>query len=108
MGISFGILQWNFGQGTLAPMLLRMNERDPAKFRAIFGADTDHFLALLKQDKKAQMQFAIGINDNHNHVIEPWHTRFSQLGEVPAFQEVEVEFAAGEFETAKKLCREFG
>jgi hypothetical protein len=106
-GISFGVLQWNFGQGSLPPVLKQMHERDPGRFQEILGPDTDRFLALLNADRAAQLTFAREINDSHHRVVEPWRTRFVRLGEHPPFQDVQVTFADRLFRKATTLARDF-
>ena len=107
-GISFGFLQWNFGQGSLPPVLKKMYDRDPAKFRDIFSSDTDYFLNVLNAKANEQMQFARQINDKNNKVIEPWKSRFIKLGEYGAFQDVQIEFANNLFKQAKKAAGDYG
>lgn len=36
-GMSFGVIQWNFGQGTLGPILKEMRDADTSAFDACFG-----------------------------------------------------------------------
>lgn len=107
-GLSFGVLQWNFGQGSLNPLLHKMYDRDPAKFSEIFGEHTEKILSIIRSDKTVGMQFARSINDAKNNIIEPWKSRFIKLGSYKLFQEVQVEFAEQLINRAKKFCRQFG
>jgi len=38
-GISFGVLQWNLGQGSLQPLLQKINTTDPDLVESIFGPE---------------------------------------------------------------------
>ncbi len=107
-GLSFGILQWNMGQGTLPPLLLRMYKRDPQHFQAIFAPDTQVFLSILTADRTTQLNFARKINSPRKQVVEPWRTRFIRLGLYPPFQQVQVEFSLTLIERAKRLAQLMG
>ncbi len=59
MGMSLGLLQQNFGTGSLQPMLLEMQKREPANFNASFStANLQSLNAMLKN-----WQNAIKLND---------------------------------------------
>jgi SH3-like domain-containing protein len=108
-GISFGFLQWNFGQDSLQPLLKRMNEKNPSKFRAIFKDGTDQLLSVLNSNNhETQMKFARSINDSKSRIIEPWNSRFKTLGKESEFQDVQIEFAQSFVSKAKSLCKEYG
>ncbi|MBI3961990.1 MAG: hypothetical protein HY335_04480, partial [Deinococcus sp.] len=106
-GLSFGFLQWNFGQGTLQPLLRQMYLVDPAHFGEVFGAGTDQVLAALAS-REAGLAFAGAMNDERKRVAEPWASRFRALGRIPAFQQVQMEAAQRYLERAKSLAIEFG
>ena len=106
-GISFGILQWNVGQGSLPPLLSRMHQRDPVKFHEIFGEETDQLLAVLRAGRANQMRFARAILDERKRVLPRWRARFRQLGDYPPFQQVQREFAQTRLDEAKKLARKY-
>lgn len=42
MGMSFGLIQWNFGTNTLGPVLKKMLDKDPTAFAGCFGTDNDY------------------------------------------------------------------
>lgn len=93
-GMSFGIIQWNFGQGTLGPVLLAMRSADQVKFDACFDANMN-FQSLLNSLNSAstisQMSWAAGVIANNN---AGWKSSFKKLGEVEAFQKIQLDFAA--------------
>ncbi len=107
-GISFGVLQWNFGQGTLQVLLKDMIERHPQVIQGIFGAHYDAFAAALESGKDELLEFARSVQHPVSHAIfEPWRGFAKALGRTPEFQQVQIAHARGVFERALALCAEF-
>src|SRR5262245_6138993 len=46
-GLSFGLMNWNFGTGSLQPLLKEFLSKHPDRFRAAFGADAERIRQLL-------------------------------------------------------------
>lgn len=89
-GTSFGLIQWNFGQNTLGPLLLQMYNRDPAAFAGAFPAGADYQAletAIRSQDQPAQSRWARSVLGNNRAA---WSRAFSNLGDIPAFQEIQL------------------
>jgi hypothetical protein len=70
MGMSFGLIQWNFGMNTLGPVLKKMHDADPQAFEAAFAPGTNYqaiWSAIISGDFAAQKigrlrnKIAIGI-----------------------------------------------
>ena len=109
MGISFGVLQWNLGQGTLQPLLLQMNQNHPDLLGQVFGPNYPALVAMLGEPLQEQLVWARSIQDPIRHVLfEPWQGQFKTLGRLQEFQEIEAQSAAGIFRQALALCSEFG
>ena len=93
-GMSFGVIQWNFGQGTLGPVLLEMRAADQAKFDGCFGTNMN-FQALINSLNAgkllAQMSWASGVIANNN---SGWKSAFKKIGEVEALQKIQLNHAA--------------
>jgi hypothetical protein len=107
-GISFGVLQWNFGQGSLQPLLREMIKNHPQIIRNIFQTNYDIFKEALDSDKEELMAFARSIQHPIQHyVYEPWRGMFKALGRTEEFQNIQVKYAGALFKTAVKLCSEF-
>jgi hypothetical protein len=108
-GLSFGVVQWNLGQGTLQPLLNEMLTVHEAVLRSIFH---DHFAELqnmLTANRNAQLQWARSIQHPVRHTIyEPWKGIFQALGRTPEFQAIQVEHAEALHAAAQNLCRRFG
>jgi D-alanyl-D-alanine carboxypeptidase len=108
-GISFGLLQWNFGTGSLQPLLRQFDQRFPTRFNAIFGNDAPRLRDVLDSHTIAeQMQFARSINDAQNHIVEPWNSRFNRLAQDPDFQAIQLAVARRRMDAAEQNARELG
>lgn len=89
-GLSFGYLQWCIGQGTLQPLLHRMDRQYNAEMRSIFGVNYDSIHNMLLSTKEQQLQWANSINDSSKeNIIEPWKSMFLQLSNNAHFQAIE-------------------
>ncbi len=108
-GMSFGVLQWNIGQGSLQPLLMQMNQNHPDIVGQVFGPNYATFVAMLRETQEEQLVWARSIQDPIRHVLfEPWQGQFKTLGRLREFQDIEAESAAGIFRQALALCNEFG
>jgi hypothetical protein len=102
-GTSFGLIQWNFGQGTLGPLLHKMLRIDRSAFLNCFpdGTDAESLeSALTDQDLAAQLRWAREILVRNR---EGWKTSFQALGSIPKFQNIQLEEAAV-FHSNVKRC----
>jgi hypothetical protein len=108
-GISFGVLQWNFGQVSLQPLLKEMIESYGEVARSIFGDHLDALAQALRGSQDELMSFARSVQHPVKHVVyEPWRGFAKALGRTPEFQQIQVKYAAGMFERALALCRQHG
>jgi hypothetical protein len=108
-GISFGVLQWNIGQGTLQPLLAEMNQNHPDLLGQVFGPSYSALVAMLRETLDQQLVWARSIQDPIRHVLfEPWQGQLKTLGRLQEFQEIEAQNAAGIFRQALALCSDFG
>jgi hypothetical protein len=102
-GTSFGLIQWNFGQGTLGPALLKMFNGDNITFSKCFPNNTDYATlinALTQSDKEAQLAWAREIVRTNR---AGWKQAFNNLGSVPKFQEIQLREAAS-YHTNVQRC----
>jgi hypothetical protein len=108
-GISFGALQWNLGQGSLQPLLQKMNREHPKRLKEIFHEHYPVLQAMLKADREEQLAWARSIQDPRRFVLhEPWRGLFKTLGRCEEFQEIQVEAAGQLYQSALDLCRDYG
>lgn len=118
-GISFGLVNWNIGTGSLQPLLRDFAATEPARWKAIFGSDATKFSAVMtpkgKNAIRDQLRFAIEVmNSSHTvkgqtrwSVKEPWVTRFRQLAEDKAFQRIQVRYVRALLDRARQFCEQF-
>jgi peptidoglycan hydrolase-like protein with peptidoglycan-binding domain len=113
-GISYGALQWNFGQGSLQPLLRDMVETHEAIARDLFGPHFDALAAALALGDGAQaradlLAFARSIQHPVKYqVFEPWRGYAKALGRTPEFQAIQVRHAHQAYERALGLCADYG
>jgi peptidoglycan hydrolase-like protein with peptidoglycan-binding domain len=108
-GISFGVLQWNFGQGSLQPLVKDMVDRHPDVIRAVFGKSYEPFVEALDSTRDELLNFARSVQHPVTHAIfEPWRGFAKSLGRTPEFQAIQTEHAQGVFQRASALSQEYG
>lgn len=108
-GISFGVLQWNFGQGTLQPLLADMAERHNDLLASIFGEHLEALSEALTASPDELMNFARSVQHPvRHHVFEPWRGYAKALGRTPEFQQIQAEHARALFERALRMCDDHG
>ena len=108
MGLSFGLMQWNFGSGSLQPLLLEFAQRHPQRFNTIFGSDSSRFLQILHHSQKEQMRFVRSINDKRKRIVEPWASRFGQLANDSLFQSIQLRHIRRSMNFAVNHARRLG
>jgi hypothetical protein len=108
-GVSFGVLQWNFGQGSLQSLLKAMLAEHPSVMVAVFQSRLAVLQAALAASDDELMHFARSIQDLNRHVLnEPWGGMFKSLGRTPECQSIQVKHARGVFDRALKLAKAYG
>lgn len=107
-GISFGVLQWNFGQGSLQPLLKEMMTQHAGVAKSIFGEHYDALQAALKASDDELMSFARSVQHPIRRTVhEPWRGYAKALGRTPEFQAIQVRHASGIFERALQMAEEY-
>lgn len=107
-GMSFGVVQWNFGQNSLQPLFKDMFANYPEIAKIIFQSNYDVFAAVLNSEKEKQMNFIRSIQHPVKHTInEPWQGMFKALGCTKEFQDIELKYANGLYNNALILCRAY-
>jgi len=96
-GTSFGLIQWNFGQNTLGPLLKRMLAADATAFAGCFGdgADYDTLKTALDTNRQAdQLAWARALQKKDRSA---WASTFTALGGVEAFNRIQREQASAKY-----------
>lgn len=108
-GLSFGVLQWNLGQGTLQPLLRQLDADHPDVVRAAFGTAYWELREVLTESRPVQLAWARALQTaNRRSLVEPWRSRFRALGLTPECQAAQVWAARERYEQARRLCRDYG
>ncbi|MGF1546741.1 MAG: peptidoglycan-binding protein [Thiotrichales bacterium] len=108
-GVSLGVLQWNFGQGTLQPLLREMMTSFPDVSREVLGDYFDPLLAALEAESDEMMEFARAVQHPVTHVVfEPWRGFTQSLGRTEEFQSVQVNHARTLYSKAFAMCADYG
>jgi hypothetical protein len=107
-GISYSALQWNFGQGSLQPLLLEMNTAHPDVMSRVFGDGYDKLTKVLNTPRGQQMAWARSIQTHRNTLDALWSARFQALGQTGEFQAAATRRASDLFAGALTLCRTLG
>lgn len=134
MGLSFGLLQWNIGSGSLQPLLWEFAQRHSQRFDTVFSAHASQLRQILQQFRRLnktkdksertrimaeQMRFAISINHPNCHpkqkssrkfckLMEPWATYFRKLEADSAFGQIQLRQVRNRMNVAAKYARQFG
>jgi hypothetical protein len=108
-GLSFGVLQWNLGQGTLQPLLSEMVSAHREVAETIFQENLGGVVAMLAATRPEQLRWAQSIQDPRRFtVFEPWSGFFKALGRTTEFQAIQVEHAERIRQNAVAMCQQFG
>jgi hypothetical protein len=106
-GISYGALQWNFGQGTLQVLLGRMLAEHRPTCEDIFHENLPVLEAVLDESRDEQLAFARSIQNRRAVVLEPWCGMLRALGRTPECRRIQAEQAASLYQRALALAAEF-
>jgi len=103
MGISFGVLQWNVGQGSLQPIFKTMFEKYVDVSQAIFHEHFDAVKALGSDSIADQLTFCRSIQVK-GQLRDPWLGMLLTLGRSAECQSVQAEQASAVFGQALEYC----
>jgi hypothetical protein len=107
MGLSFGALQWNVGQGTLQPLLTQMFQQHLDVARNIFHEHLDTVIALGTAQRCDQLAFVRSVQIR-GVLQEPWQGMLITLGRTPEFQAIQTQHACQIFQQALQMCGAYG
>lgn len=109
-GISFGLIQYNFGQGTLQPILNSMIAEYPDDMEAMFGSsDYSILCSKLAGTVSEQISWADSITLSNGELISDWKEHFYQLGQHSHCQKLQKDGLKPYWERAiSPICESFG
>ena len=93
-GLSLGYLQWCIGQGTLQPLLNRMDREYNAEMKSIFGTNYNSIHNIILDTTVNQLAWAKSINDSTNKIAQPWYSQFVSLCNNQHFINIELDAEA--------------
>lgn len=88
-GLSLGYFQWCIGQGTLQPLLNRMDRQYNKEMRSIFGTNYDKVHEMTLSTLSNQLKWAQSINNSSNKIKEPWYSQLIKLSNNQHFISIE-------------------
>jgi hypothetical protein len=107
-GISFGVLQWNIGQGTLQPLFAQMLQDQPHIMRRIFQDNLAQFTNMLSLSRDEQLAWWIAIQTPDTaELFEPWKGYLLTLGTTAPFQQIQMDHSEKIYSGACALAREY-
>ncbi len=107
MGLSFGALQWNLGQGTLQPLLIQMFNQHADVARNIFHEHFDVVSTLGTAPLADQLTFTRSVQ-TRGLLQEPWQGMLTALGRTSEFQGIQTDHASKVFQQAVQMCADYG
>lgn len=107
-GISFGALQFNFGQGSLEPLLKEMIAHHKQLMQDIFDERLADLSEVLNDTHAERMAFARAIQDSRKRVVEPWRSMFKAMGRTEECIALQVNRAESTFERGLATARDMG
>ena len=96
-GMSFGLIQWNFGQNTLGPLLKKMLATDAAAFATCFGPTTNFAIlksALDRSDNPAQLAWTRELQSRDKPA---WRVAFQAVGAIDQFNAIQLAAAEAQY-----------
>ena len=118
-GLSFGLVNWTIGTGSLQPLLRDFAREQPARWATVFGPNAEHFRRVITPKGDAavreQLRFAVEemnavreVNGRKQWAIRPpWSDYFRKLSEEPAFRAIQIRYVRDLLARAAYFCRLF-
>jgi hypothetical protein len=107
-GISFGVLQWNIGQGTLQPLFAQMLRDHPQIMTQIFQDNLAHFTSMLSLSREGQLAWWASVQSpDKAELFEPWKGYLLTLGRTSSYQQIQMDHSEQIYSDALALAQEF-
>jgi len=106
-GLSLGYLQWCIGQGTLQPLLNRMDREYNSEMKSIFESNYDSIHNMTLDTKENQLAWAKSINNLTNTIAEPWYSQFVTLCNNQHFINIELDAEKYKIGQAMIICDKY-
>lgn len=106
-GLSLGYFQWCIGQGTLQPLLNRMDREYNTEMKGIFGSNYNSIHNMIFDTPENQLLWAKSINNLTNTIAEPWYSEFVSLCNNQHFINIESDAEAYKIGQAMIICDKY-
>ncbi|MEG2289496.1 MAG: SH3 domain-containing protein [Clostridium sp.] len=106
-GLSLGYFQWCIGQGTLQPLLNRMDRQYNSEMRVVFGSNYDTVHNMILDTSENQLKWAKSINNSTNKIVEPWYSQFVSLSKDKNFISIEQDAEVYMVKQAMIICDKY-
>jgi fibronectin type 3 domain-containing protein len=106
-GLSLGYFQWCIGQGTLQPLLYRMDKQYNSEMKSIFGTNYDTMHRMLLDTPANQLKWAQSINNSTDTIIAPWYSQLNSLRKNENFIKIEQDAEVYSVKQAMIICDKY-
>jgi uncharacterized protein YjdB len=106
-GLSIGYFQWCIGQGTLQPLLNRMDREYNSEMKSIFASNYTSIHNMILDTSTNQLKWADSINDSNNNIISPWYSEFINLTNNADFKSIEKDSEVYTVNQAMLICNKY-
>ena len=106
-GLSLGYFQWCIGQGTLQPLLNRMDRQYNSQMKSIFGTNYDTMHRMILDTPANQLKWAQSINSSTNKIISPWCSQLDSLRKNQNFIKIEQDAEVYSVKQAMIICDKY-
>lgn len=106
-GLSLGYFQWCIGQGTLQPLLNRMDRQYNSEMKNIFGTNYNDMHNMILATLTNQIKWANDINDPTHKIIQPWYSQFKTLCTNQDFIKIEADAEVYTVNSAMSICNDY-
>lgn len=110
-GLSHGVLQYNFGTGSLQPLWIFLNTNHNQLCRDVFGADYQEWADVLGKTEEEQVAWGDLISDSgtgKHTCIQPWKDYFMTLGTSQASIDKQIDMSQAWRANAEKWFANLG
>lgn len=108
MAVSFGALQWNFGQKSLQPILNEIISKHPLVATTIFKNNFETLKKLLTGPHEELMTYFSNIQTQDKASWLQWKEQFKNLGYTAECVNAQLKEASTKYQTALNMCRDYG
>jgi len=106
-GLSLGYLQWCIGQGTLQPLLNRMDRQYNSEMQSLFKTNYSAIHSMILDTPENQLKWAQSINDPANNITDPLHSQFVSLCDNQHFKDIETDAEVYYVKQAMIICDKY-